>query len=135
MSAVNDSLEKVLETSIVSCSFDILKNTMSLRLKEVGSDSGIEHTVEFLRVATAYYVNGSSRKHFTPYSQDSWLELSDGAELKKPVKISIVSEAGEDWVQYCSGGANVILDIWGETVLIEAAEVRVDGESFVIGDW
>ncbi len=130
---VQDAFDDLWATVITDMSFDMVtKNRFRIDCKNGGTEE--KHFVEFHEVSALYFFNDSTtlRKDFYDYDEDdeeSYLELTS-IDYIPDCKSKF--ESTDTYFQQYSSDVNVALDIWSNSIFIEAGKVIVNGVEYLL---
>lgn len=120
------------EATITSYNFDLFKNQIVFELRH--DYTGERHTVIFKNVSAFSFLYDSGELDDLEIvewdSSEYRLELTSISFWNK-INASL---SGAEWTSQCKPCYNVAIEIWLKSLLINAAEIIVDGEVFKIDE-
>lgn len=131
MREIQYDLNDFFESKILSYNFDILKNTLTFKLEIADNNNKTKiNKLIFEGVTTFFFVNDNNedRKKLYPVEENDYLELTGIYYIKNKISI-IPSDSKEKWLNNYMGEGDIIIEIWGKLLIIEAISVRSDGWS------
>lgn len=131
--SIQQRMNELFESKIVSYSMDILENKLSLELELLENEVITNYSVEFLNISTFYFINNTTdeRKEIYPPEKDDYLELTSINLSNNTINISLVCEE-EVWLKQYNGCGKVILEIWSKLVVLEADKFKVNDDVYVL---
>ncbi len=123
--------ERIDEATITSYFFDLFKNQMIFELRQ--DYTGERHKVIFKNVSTFSYIYDTGE--LDALQLEEWdpvngrLELTSISFWNKKINASL---SGAEWASEYKQCYNVVIEIWGKVLLINATDVIVDDEVFKI---
>ena len=75
---IQQRMNELFESKIVSYSMNILENKLSLELELLENEVITNYSIEFINVSTFYFINNitDERKEIYPPEKDDYLELT-----------------------------------------------------------
>lgn len=130
---IQENLEQLIETKIVSYSMDILKNSFSLSLELLENGTITHYEVEFIDICTFYFINNTTdeRKDILSYEENDYLELTSIDLTDKSVHISLRSET-DAWLKQYNGCGNFTLEIWSKLIVLEAKKIKINDNVYKV---
>ncbi|MBF2458067.1 YxiG family protein [Listeria seeligeri] len=131
--SIQQRMNELFESKIVSYSMDILENKLSLELELLENEVITNYSVEFLNISTFYFIKNTTdeRKEIYPPEKDDYLELTSINLSNNTINISLVCEE-EVWLKQYNGCGKVILEIWSKLVVLEADKFKVNDDVYVL---
>jgi beta-xylosidase len=129
--SIQQKMNELFESKIVSYSMDILENKLSLELELLENEVITNYSVEFMNVSTFYFINNTTdeRKEIYPPEKDDYLELTSINLSNNIINISLDCEE-EVWLKQYNGCGKVILEIWSKLVVLEANKFKVNDDVY-----
>lgn len=124
--------ERLEEATITSYDFDLFKSQIIFELKH--DYTGEQHKVIFKNVSAFSFIYD--------YGELDNLELVEWDSVDGRLELTSISFwnkinaslSGAEWTSEYKPCYNVVIEIWFKTLLINAAEIIVDGEAFKIDE-
>lgn len=131
--SIQQRMNDLFESRIVSYSMDLLENKLSLELELLENEVRTNYSVEFMNVSTFYLINNTTgeRKEIYPPDEDDYLELTSINLSNDTINISLDSKE-EVWLKQYNGCGKVILEIWSKLVVLEAEKLKVNEDVFIL---
>lgn len=131
--SIQQRMNELFESKIVSYSMDILENKLSLELELLENEVITNYSVEFLNISTFYFINNTTdeRKEIYPPEKDDYLELTSINLSNNTINISLGCEE-EVWLKQYNGCGKVILEIWSKLVVLEADKFKVNDDVYIL---
>ncbi|WP_086313791.1 hypothetical protein A5821_001330 [Enterococcus sp. 7F3_DIV0205] len=129
--SIQQRMNELFESKIVSYSMDILENKLSLELELLENEVITNYSVEFMNISTFYFINNTTdeRKEIFPPEKDDYLELTSINLSNDIINISLDCEE-EVWLKQYNGCGKVILEIWSKLVVLEADKFKVNNDIY-----
>lgn len=129
--SIQQRMNELFESKIVSYSMDILENKLSLELELLENEVITYYSVEFMNISTFYFINNTTdeRKEIYPLEKDDYLELTSINLSNDIIDISLDCEE-EVWLKQYNGCGKVILEIWSKLVVLEADKFKVNDDVY-----
>lgn len=130
---IQQRMNELFESKIVSYSMDILENKLSLELELLENEVITNYSIEFINVSTFYFINNTTdeRKEIYPPEKDDYLELTSINLSNDKINISLDCKE-EAWLKQYDGCGKVILEIWSKVVVLEADKFKVNDDVYVL---
>jgi beta-xylosidase len=131
--SIQQKMNELFESKIVSYSMDILENKLSLELELLENEVITNYSVEFINVSTFYFINNTTdeRKEIYPPEKDDYLELTSINLSNDKINISLDCEE-ETWLKQYDGCGKVILEIWSKLVVLEADKFKINDDVYAL---
>jgi len=139
MTTLEEKLNELWEAHIESYNFDLINLQLVMQLKRYVTDTDFaDCTLEFHKVSTVYFVNGfgeGRKRIFPPYEEGSWLELTSIGLIEQSMEFHLQAQKNDvSWFSSRTGGANIVMEIWGASLFLECESIIIDGEEFIIDE-
>lgn len=131
--SVQQRMNELFESKIVSYSMDILDNKLSLELELLENGVIINYSVEFMNIRTFYFINNTTdeRMGIFPLRKEDYLELTS-INLSNDI-INISLECGEEaWLKQYNGCGKIIMEIWSKLVVLEADKLKINSDVYFL---
>lgn len=130
---IQQRMNELFESKIVSYSMNILENKLSLELELLENEVITNYSIEFINVSTFYFINNitDERKEIYPPEKDDYLELTSINLSNDRINISLGCKE-EVWLKQYDGCGKVILEIWSKLVVLEADKFKVNDDVYVL---
>lgn len=130
---IQQRMNELFESKIVSYSMDILENKLSLELELLENEVTTNYSVDFINVSTFYFINNTTeeRKEIYPLEEDDYLELTSINLSNNTINISLDCKE-ESWLKQYNGCGKVMLEIWSKLVVLEAEKLKINNDIYVL---
>ena len=130
---IQQRMNELFESKIVSYSMDILENKLSLELELLENEVTTNYSVDFINVSTFYFINNTTeeRKEIYPLEEDDYLELTSINLSNNTINISLDCKE-ESWLKQYNGCGKVMLEIWSKLVVLEAENLKINNDIYVL---
>ncbi|MDT2659143.1 hypothetical protein P7E02_04650 [Enterococcus hulanensis] len=131
--SIQQRMNELFESKIVSYSMDILENKLSLELELLENEVTTNYSVDFINVSTFYFINNTTeeRKEIYPLEEDDYLELTSINLSNNTINISLDCKE-ESWLKQYNGCGKVMLEIWSKLVVLEAEKLKINNDIYVL---
>lgn len=128
---IQQKMNELFESKIVSYSMDILENKLGLELELLENGVETKYSVQFINVSTFYFINNTTdeRKEIYPPDEDDYLELTSINLSDDLIDISLACKE-EAWLKQYDGCGKIILEIWSKLVVLEAEYIKINEDVY-----
>lgn len=131
--SIQQKMNELFESKIVSYSMDILENKLSLELELLENGITTNYSVEFLNISTLYFINNTTneRKEIYPIEKNDYLELTS-INLSADIINIMLDCKEESWLKQYAGYGKVVLEIWSKLVVLEAEKLKINNDLYIL---
>lgn len=133
-SGVQKILNNLWASTVEDYEFDILSHTIRFKTKVIDTGVVNEYVVEFLKVASYYFIGGLEDQRHTCLEPDEgdYVELTSVHFIHDGLGDVKVIPHG-DWRNNYPSTPNFAIEMWNMIMFIEASEVKVNDVHLNVG--
>ncbi|MBI6871806.1 hypothetical protein I6U51_03680 [Clostridium aciditolerans] len=127
-------LNELWDGTIEKFNVDILRNTLSFKLKVIANEVSKEFNLIFKGVSSFYFIEdiGEKRYNLNKYDNNDYMELTSIDYYEKGIGKITIDSLSEDWATQWKSSANFTIELWNSILFLEAKCVVINDESFDI---
>jgi hypothetical protein len=132
MNELKTRLNELWGGTIESLHFDLLKGSVTLKIKVVRNAVVSHYELTFFEVSAHYFIknSGENRRNDFQYDEGDDLELTSIDYFAKGIGNIAIKSKTNRWVNQYFSSANFALEIWSSMLFIEAKKVTIIGVVF-----